>query len=259
MSDSSTAQFDLHLRQVLGDGEQFRRGQAGGHGLAGLDRAGEHHPVHRRADHRALQVDPGGLGGGGLLADLRLRGVHLRLRLFQRRTRQVDVALADQLLAAEVGLAVVVQLRVAQACLRLPQRGLRAGDLRGALLDLCLVGRRIDRGQHLALGHAVIEIDQHFGDLARHLAAHGDRGDRAERAGRGDRHAHVAALHGLGAVAAIGRRPALAPEIPAAGRDGDDDGGDAQLAQGEGRTTTRLVHAGRGVRKGSGTRGCRRG
>ena len=40
-------ELDLHLRQILGDGEQLRCLQAGGHGLAGLDIADQHHAVDR--------------------------------------------------------------------------------------------------------------------------------------------------------------------------------------------------------------------
>ena len=126
--------------------------------------------------------------------DLRLRGVDLGPGLVARGAGEVDVALRHQLLLAEVGLALVIEFGIAQRGLRLPQRCLRAGDLRVALRDLRLVGARVDARDDLVLGHLVVEIDQHFGHLAGNLAAHGDRGDGAERAGGRDRHADVAAL-----------------------------------------------------------------
>src|SRR5690606_40853418 len=54
-----------------------------------------------------LEVYAAGLGGRGLLADLRLGRDHLRARLVERRAGLVDVGLGDQLLGAEVGLAPV--------------------------------------------------------------------------------------------------------------------------------------------------------
>jgi hypothetical protein len=42
---------DLHPAQVLSEGEQDRRLQAGGHGLTTVDVAPDHHPVDRRPDN----------------------------------------------------------------------------------------------------------------------------------------------------------------------------------------------------------------
>src|SRR5690606_229079 len=193
-------QFDLHLRQVFGDGEQFRRLQAGGHGLARLDRTGQDHAVHRRTDDGAVEVDPRRLGRRRLLADLGLRGVDLRLGLVARGAGQVDVAPGHQLRGAQFGLALVVELGVAQAGLGLAQLRLGTGDLGVALLDLRLVGARVDAGDHLALLDLVVEVHQDLGDLAGDLAADGDRGNRAQGTGGRDRDADVAALHRRGPV-----------------------------------------------------------
>ena len=74
-------QFNLHLGKIFGNGEQHRRGEAGGHGLARVDGAGQHHAIHWRANHRTSDIDLGGLQRCRLLPDQRLRRVHLRLRL----------------------------------------------------------------------------------------------------------------------------------------------------------------------------------
>ena len=71
-------------------------------------------------------------GRGGLLADLRLRGVDLRARLVERGAGQVDVAARDQLPRAEVGLALVVELGVEQ------RRPAPATASRGALATCAL-------------------------------------------------------------------------------------------------------------------------
>ncbi len=49
--------LDLHVAQVLGNDEEFRRLQAGRDGLPDVDRALDHDAVHRRPDLRARQVD----------------------------------------------------------------------------------------------------------------------------------------------------------------------------------------------------------
>ena len=68
------AQVDLHLRQVLGDLEQHRRLEAGRHGLARLDRTQQDHAVHRRTDHRVVDIEFGIVDRGLALLHRGLRG-----------------------------------------------------------------------------------------------------------------------------------------------------------------------------------------
>ena len=71
--------LDLHVAQVLRDGEQHRRLQAGGDGLPGVDVAQDHGAVHRRADDGALQVHLRLLEQRLALLDGGQRAAHLRL------------------------------------------------------------------------------------------------------------------------------------------------------------------------------------
>ena len=85
--------IDLHLGEVLGDGEQLGRRHAGRDRLPGLYRALDHHAVDRRADIGAFEIDAGAVE----------RGLALR----QRGLGVVDLGLGD----GEVGRGALLRRR----------------------------------------------------------------------------------------------------------------------------------------------------
>ncbi len=202
------ADLELHRGKILGDGEQHRRLERGGDGLAGIDLAREHHAGHRRIDGRLGKI---GLRRGQLragLADLRLRRAHAgdralvlgarRIELGPRRHPAVGQA-EHLLLPGEVGAG-------------LRRRGLGGGDLRLrggepglGLDDRVLQPRRVEPGERLALRDAVIIVDEHLGDEAGLLGADLDLVGRLQIAGRGDGDGEAAAAHRLGRIAALRR------------------------------------------------------
>ena len=174
--------LDLHVAQVLRDGEQHRRLQAGGHGLAGVDVAQDHRAVDRRADDGALEVDLRlleqrlALLDGGLRAgDLRLAHPDLRLRppsaaracvsnsvvalsssagemkflstsvFLRSRSRSASASVT--LTRADLGL-----LR-GEAGARHRDRAARRVDVGARLVDAQLEALRVDLRDHLVLLH----------------------------------------------------------------------------------------------------------
>ncbi len=199
--------LELHLRQVVGDGEEGRRRQRGGHRLAHVDVARDDDALDRRLDGgvaqvglHALQGGPGRRASGAVLVEGRARGVDLDLRHHAAGLQRVD--------------ARAVALGLPHPHVGLDQLGLR-------LLHLGAQERGVELRQHLPAAHAVVEVRVQGGDGAADLAAHQDGRHRLDGAGRRHLHADVPALHGLGPVARLVPARALgAPEPEAARRQG---------------------------------------
>ena len=102
------AGVDLHLGQVLGDDEEGRRRQRGGHRLAHVDVARDDHAVGRREDVGVGEVDLGRVERGPRLRHLPLGGLHPGHQGVGVGDGGVGVGLGDELLlgqrAAPVGL-----------------------------------------------------------------------------------------------------------------------------------------------------------
>ena len=123
MSASSIEAFTCMLREVVGDHEQHRRLERGGHRLAHVHVARDHDAVDRGRDDRVLEVHLG-------LVHARLRLGHrglVRLELGRRRRRSWPCAVSrslcgQQLLGGQL-LRPLVLLRVSST------RGLRPVDV----------------------------------------------------------------------------------------------------------------------------------
>src|SRR4051812_36468881 len=158
--------LDLHLGEVLGDGEQGGGRERGGDRLADVVLAGHHLTVDRRVD----------LG----VAEVGLRLLQSRLGLGEPGERAVigrlggvEVGLRDQAGVGQPLLAVVGDLGARHLDLRL-------GDVGPALLDGLLEGGGIELGEELPLLDLAVEVGVEPGDDARDLAADLDRGDGRE-------------------------------------------------------------------------------
>ena len=94
--------LDLHMGEVLSDGEQLRCLEARGDGLPDFDRTLDDDAVDRRADIGALEIDAGAVEGRLVLSQRRLAQVIGRHPLVRVAAHEVvdraEVAL-DQLVA----------------------------------------------------------------------------------------------------------------------------------------------------------------
>jgi hypothetical protein len=244
--------FDLHVAQVLRDGEEHRRLQARGDRLPGVDVAQDDRPVHRGADDGALQVhlrlleqrlallDRGLRAAHLRLAhlDLRLHGLQLLARGVEHRARLVELRRGDELLVHQHLLALEIALGIEERDAHAPELGVlrreararhRYGALRGIqvgarLAHAQLVGRRVDARDHLAALHRRVEVGVDVLHLPGDLRADLHRGDRVQRPARHHDGRHRAALHLGDAVfdrAVLGVR--LVPVPAACGSCGDQD------------------------------------
>ena len=109
------ADLELHRAEILGDGEQDRRLEGGGDGLAGIDLAREHHAGDRRIDGRLGEI---GLRRGELgprLRDLRLgRATPACARRFSARAASSSVS--DGTRPPETRNTSSCRARLARAC-----------------------------------------------------------------------------------------------------------------------------------------------
>src|SRR5262249_23231278 len=87
---------DLHLLQVLGDGEQRGRLQRGGHRLADVDVARDDDTVDGGDDVRVVEVDLGLVEPGAAAHDLALGGLDVGAGGVEVGLRGVDVGLGDE-------------------------------------------------------------------------------------------------------------------------------------------------------------------
>jgi hypothetical protein len=128
-------------------------------GLAGLDGARQHHAIDRRADHGAIEIEPGRLRGCDLLIDLRLRGIDLRAGLVARGAGEVGIAARDQLLARQLRLATEISLgfQPARAVARLARALSPPPPLRSA-------PERAGTMRDDLAADAIVEVGQHLGD-----------------------------------------------------------------------------------------------
>ena len=91
----------VHLGQVLRQREEHRGGEGGGHGLSGLDAAGQDDAVDRRTDHRLGQVRLVRLEDGLGLGDRRRGAGRVGLGAGERRLRRIDLRLRGELSLAQ--------------------------------------------------------------------------------------------------------------------------------------------------------------
>jgi hypothetical protein len=188
--------LDLHLVEILGDGEELRRLQARRHGLPDLDDLVDHHPVDGRADIGAAEVDAGAverclmLGQRGLGSlDIGLGDGEVRYGALLGGNRGVESrlrrgALGDEFLGtAEVELGLMqIGLSPPDAGLLQVDIGLGHGDGGFLLAHARLEARRLDSGEHLALLDLarIVNIDR--ADIAGELRADIDGDERAHGA-----------------------------------------------------------------------------
>ena len=160
---------DLHLRQVVGDGEEGRRLEAGRYGLSLLDGPADDHTVDGRGDGRIVEVllhlHDGRLG--------LLVGV---ARLLVEVEVLVVFGVAHQpLLVERAGAGEVLRLVLVF--------GLAACQLGLRLLELGLQGHLVHLGDELPGLHVVVVVDVEPVDDARDLGTHFDLGHRLDRSG----------------------------------------------------------------------------
>ena len=91
----------FHLGQVLGQGEEHRGGKGRGHGLSGLDAAGEDDTVDRRPDDRFGEVRLVGLERGLGLGDRRLGAGFIGLGPVEGRFCRIQLRLRGNLALAQ--------------------------------------------------------------------------------------------------------------------------------------------------------------
>ena len=108
---------DLHLGEVVGDGEQGGRLERRGHGLAHVHRSRNHDAVDRTADPGEGKVGGSLVAVGAGLQDLRLGARQVRGHLLAVRHRAVHVLLRDQplldkLLGALLDADGIIELRL---------------------------------------------------------------------------------------------------------------------------------------------------
>lgn len=168
MSASSTSGHDLHLRQVVGDGEERRRLEARRHGLPLLHGAADDHAVDRGGDRRVAQIafdlDDGGLG--------LFVGV---ARLLVEVEGFVVFGVAYQLLLVEGARARVLLHAVFVFGLAARQLGLRRFQfgLQGHLVHF---GDELSGFHHVRCSRLLEPVDD-----SRHLRTHLHFGDRLHR------------------------------------------------------------------------------
>ena len=205
---------NLHLGQVLGDGENRRRLQRCRHRLSDIDIARHHDAVDGRTDRRVIQIALGDRDRGVLLADLRLGLDDAGERLRNRarcdqiiRHGQIVILLRLRLLFDEHARAFEIGFGLRPGGTRLCEAGsarceigLRIFQIRFCFPERALEKRGIDEGNHLAAVDARIEIRKELRDRAGHLRADLHRGDGVDGA-RGFHHVvNVAARHPGGQI-----------------------------------------------------------
>ncbi len=87
---------EVHPGQVFGQAEEHRGCEGGGHGLPGLDAAGEDDAVDRRADHRLGEVRFVRLEDGLGLGDRRRGAGGVGLGAGEGRLRRIDLGLRGE-------------------------------------------------------------------------------------------------------------------------------------------------------------------
>ena len=203
--------------EILGHREQGDRLQRGGHGVARIDSAREHHAVRRGAD--------GGFGKIDLVGRERRPGIeHQRagtgvigLRARQRCARHVELGLGRHFARRKP--RDFVEPRHARARLGKRGGGLRDLGLRGSQRGLRaehLVAklRRVEFDEYLPLLDLVVDIDIDLQHGAREFTADVDGARGLDRAVGRDRQRQVAQCHGLRGVDGRCARRALGEPPP---------------------------------------------
>ena len=204
--------LDFHLLEVFGDGEQDRRLQRRGDGLAGIDIARQHDAVDRRDDARLLEIGFVERELGGRDADIGLGGGLRRVRTVIGRLGRVEILLRAGLAREQRFLAIIGQPRFLDGGLGLLDLGARGEQLGARAVDRCLELVGIELGQHVAdLDHRVV-VDQHLADRARQLARYVDLVGRLHRPGRGHDDRQIAPGRRLGDIAQRAAAPAAAKD-----------------------------------------------
>jgi len=160
-----------------------------------------HLSAHRRDDARLCQPAARVPQRRGRLCDRMRRGLGARFANLDLRSQLLHLLVGDQRRVGtlEVGHALIVALRLAEARPRLPQVGLAARHRGGRALGLGYVVGRVDLEQELALGHAVALAHRKPDDPARDVGAEVYLGPRLDLSARGYRGDQIAPLHRLDA------------------------------------------------------------
>ncbi len=177
-------ELDLHLGEVVGDGEEGGGVEGGGDGLAGIHVADDHDAVDGGVDGGALEVHAGAFDGG--LAHLDVGGGLLDL----------DVVLGELGLGDELGLvelAGALEVEQREGLLGLGRRQVGIGSRKGALKR-----GRIDLGEDVARLHPGVKVGENLGDGAGDLRPDLDEADGGELSVGVDGLDHVGPADGLG-------------------------------------------------------------
>ena len=171
-------------------------GAVGRHHVAGIDLTDTGQPLDRRAHRGVVQLHLG-------IAHIGLVGLHRGLELAHRVLLVLQVLTGNELLAAEIPVA------LERAACR-GQLGLVLLFLGQRLVVLGLIGARVDLRQHLPLLHLLPFGERQLQQLTAHLRHHGHLVVRLHGAVGGQIHGHVALRdengghrHGSGALAIV--------------------------------------------------------
>ncbi len=172
--------LDLDLREVCGDGEEFRDRLRGLYGLANLDLAAENDAVDGRTNLGALQLGDGILHRGACSLETCERRLQRHLfglngelcvlvglfGLLHRLRRCCAFGVEHLCALIGLGLGFEIESGARQGGARIINRRLRLQQTRAVLVKRVLEGLGIDLGEHLVLLHPVVEVDIDRRDLA---------------------------------------------------------------------------------------------
>ena len=208
---------ELHLGQVLGDGEQGRRRERGGDDLAGFGGDVEHHAVDRREDDRLVELGRLGIVIG--LGEVEIGVGHEigRIGALPGGVGGLVDRVDDQPAVIEARLGVERVFGLFERGLGREHLGRGGGEVGALHRQLGFELGGVEAGEGLALGDRVVEVHEHLGEGARQFRRDVDHALRLDRAGGGYGDGEVAAGDSVGAVARLsfGGREAGAESDPA--------------------------------------------
>ncbi len=200
---------DLHLSQVLSDGEDGGGLQRRRDRLSHVHIACHDNPINRRPDNGMVQIDAGDRQGSGSLAHLSPRlcdagggGVQRGVCPGVVRLRKILFLLGHGAGGSKARDAVVVSFRLHECGVRPLRVRLRHRDARLRALEVCrrllqrpLEQRRIDERDDVASMHTGIEVRVELGNSPGYLRSDLHRRDRVDGPSGVDGVPDVPALH----------------------------------------------------------------